>query len=93
MSEVLSWQPSDVDGHDGMVGAMAVSGDYEFHVSGPWAHIDGQWILAMSRVSDPENRAGLPDAHKFADRYDAQRGAERCAGLLHGYEGGRDGDG
>jgi hypothetical protein len=79
---ILSWQPTDIDGSHGMTGIMAVTGGYRFNISGPWAHLAGHWIMAISRLSDPDDRTGLPDAHKFVDRYGAQLAAERCAAIL-----------
>ena len=80
--DVLSWQPSDVDGCGGMMGAMAVNGDFEYHISGPWESLSGSWLMAISRTSDPDNRDGLPPGYKFTDRCAAQHAAEVCAAQL-----------
>jgi len=84
----LAWQPCDDEISHPMRGSVvAVLGDFVFYVTGPCEvpeMVDTPWVLAVSRLSDPDNDRcdTLPEACVFADRFSAQSVAEFWAEML-----------
>ncbi|MED5814488.1 hypothetical protein VST63_19195 [Mycolicibacterium sp. 050232] len=70
--DLLEWVPGEGSfGEDSRPGFVATHSPYVFHVSGPWEHFGGDWVMAFLDASGPRG-----DGTRFPDAESAMRAAE-----------------